>query len=53
MRVGRGTGRWSELVGVKQGQEIIRSSGLNFTVAEGMRDAADKVVAQASGKGAA
>ncbi|HKF51757.1 MAG TPA: ADP-forming succinate--CoA ligase subunit beta [Candidatus Acidoferrales bacterium] len=29
---------------VKQGQEILRSSGLNFTVAEGMRDGAQKVV---------
>jgi succinyl-CoA synthetase beta subunit len=29
---------------VKQGQEILRSSRLNFTVAEGMRDGAQKVV---------
>jgi len=29
---------------VKQGQEILRSSGLNFAVAEGMRDGAEKVV---------
>jgi succinyl-CoA synthetase beta subunit len=29
---------------VKQGQEILRSSGLNFTVANGMKDGAQKVV---------
>jgi succinyl-CoA synthetase beta subunit len=29
---------------VEQGREILRQSGLNFTVAEGMKDAADKVV---------
>jgi succinyl-CoA synthetase beta subunit len=29
---------------VKQGQEILRSSGLNFTVAKGMKDGAEKVV---------
>jgi succinyl-CoA synthetase beta subunit len=29
---------------VKQGQEIIRSSGLNFTVASGMKDGAEKAV---------
>jgi succinyl-CoA synthetase beta subunit len=29
---------------VKQGQEILRSSGLNFTVANGMKDGAEKVV---------
>lgn len=32
---------------VVQGQEILRSSGLKFTVAEGMKDAAEKVVALA------
>jgi len=32
---------------VEQGQEILRNSGLKFTVAEGMKDAADKVVALA------
>jgi succinyl-CoA synthetase beta subunit len=32
---------------VEQGQEILRSSGLKFTVAEGMKDAAEKVVALA------
>jgi succinyl-CoA synthetase beta subunit len=32
---------------VERGREILRESGLNFTVAEGMRDAAEKVVAQA------
>ena len=30
---------------VEQGQEILRSSGLNFIVADGMKDAAQKVVA--------
>jgi succinyl-CoA synthetase beta subunit len=30
---------------VEQGQEILRRSGLNFIVAEGMKDAAEKVVA--------
>jgi succinyl-CoA synthetase beta subunit len=34
---------------VEQGQEILRSSGLNFIVADGMKDAAEKVVA-ATGK---
>jgi succinyl-CoA synthetase beta subunit len=29
---------------VKQGQEILRNSGLNFTVAAGMKDGAEKVV---------
>jgi len=32
---------------VEQGQQILRNSGLKFTVAEGMKDAADKVVALA------
>jgi succinyl-CoA synthetase beta subunit len=32
---------------VEQGQEILRSSGLNFTVADSMKDAAEKVVAAA------
>jgi succinyl-CoA synthetase beta subunit len=32
---------------VEQGQEILRTSGLKFTVAEGMKDAAEKVVALA------
>jgi succinyl-CoA synthetase beta subunit len=32
---------------VEQGQEILRTSGLNFIVADGMKDAADKVVAAA------
>ncbi|HEY0405813.1 MAG TPA: succinate--CoA ligase subunit beta, partial [Pyrinomonadaceae bacterium] len=30
---------------VEEGQRVIRESGLNFTVANGMRDAAEKVVA--------
>jgi succinyl-CoA synthetase beta subunit len=30
---------------VEQGQEILRNSGLKFTVAGGMKDAAEKVVA--------
>jgi succinyl-CoA synthetase beta subunit len=34
---------------VEQGQEILRTSGLNFIVADGMADAAEKVVA-ATGK---
>jgi succinyl-CoA synthetase beta subunit len=32
---------------VEKGQDILRNSGLKFTVAEGMKDAADKVVALA------
>jgi len=32
---------------VEQGQEILRTSGLNFIVADGMKDAAEKVVAAA------
>jgi len=32
---------------VEQGQQILQGSGLNFTVANGMRDAAEKVVALA------
>jgi succinyl-CoA synthetase beta subunit len=32
---------------VEQGQEILRQSGLSFTVAQGMKDAAEKVVALA------
>ena len=34
---------------VQQGQEILRNSGLNFTVANGMKDGAQKVVALAGG----
>jgi succinyl-CoA synthetase beta subunit len=34
---------------VEKGQEILRTSGFNFTVADGMRDAADKVVQAAKG----
>jgi succinyl-CoA synthetase beta subunit len=33
---------------VEQGQEILRHSGLNFIVADGMKDAAEKVVAAAN-----
>jgi len=33
---------------VEEGQRVIRESGLNFTVANGMKDAADKVVALAA-----
>jgi succinyl-CoA synthetase beta subunit len=36
---------------VEKGREIITTSGLNFTIAEGMRDGAEKVVALANGKG--
>jgi succinyl-CoA synthetase beta subunit len=32
---------------VERGQEILRTSGLKFTVADGMKDAAEKVVALA------
>jgi len=32
---------------VEQGRQILKDSGLNFTVADGMRDAAEKVVALA------
>jgi len=32
---------------VEQGQKILAESGLNFTVAQGMKDAAEKVVAAA------
>jgi succinyl-CoA synthetase beta subunit len=35
---------------VEQGQEILRNSGLNFIVAEDMKDAAEKVVAATKGK---
>lgn len=34
---------------VQQGQQILRDSGLNFTVAHGMKDGAEKVVALAGG----
>jgi succinyl-CoA synthetase beta subunit len=34
---------------VEQGREILKKSGLNFTVAETMKDAAEKVVAAAGG----
>jgi len=34
---------------VEQGQEILRRSGLNFTVADGMKDGAEKVVRLAGG----
>ena len=34
---------------VKQGQEILRNSGMNFTVANGMKDGAEKAVALARG----
>jgi len=32
---------------VEQGQQILKDSGLNFLVADGMKDAAEKVVAAA------
>jgi succinyl-CoA synthetase beta subunit len=35
---------------VEQGREILKNSGLNFIVAETMKDAAEKVVAAASGR---
>ena len=34
---------------VERGQQILRESGLNFTIAEGMKDGAKKVVALAGG----
>ena len=34
---------------VEQGQQILRDSGLNFTIANGMKDGAQKVVALAGG----
>jgi succinyl-CoA synthetase beta subunit len=37
---------------VELGRKILMESGLNFTVAEGMRDAAEKVVAAAKGAAA-
>ncbi|HEX8138425.1 MAG TPA: ADP-forming succinate--CoA ligase subunit beta [Pyrinomonadaceae bacterium] len=36
---------------VEEGQRVIKESGLGFTVAGGMKDAAEKVVALAEGKG--
>src|SRR5437016_1776649 len=38
---------------VEEGQRVLRESGLNFTVAEGMKDAAEKVVSLAGQKAAA
>src|SRR5881227_879061 len=38
---------------VEEGQRVLRDSGLNFTVAEGMKDAAEKVVALAGQQQAA
>src|SRR5271165_1779603 len=35
---------------VEEGRKILRESGLNFTIAETMKDAADKVVAAAKGQ---
>jgi len=32
---------------VEQGQQILRESGLNFTIADGMKDGAQKVVSLA------
>jgi succinyl-CoA synthetase beta subunit len=34
---------------VEQGIKILLDSGFNFTIADGMKDAADKVVALAGG----
>jgi succinyl-CoA synthetase beta subunit len=33
---------------VEEGQRVIRESGMNFTVANGMKDAAEKVVGLAA-----
>jgi succinyl-CoA synthetase beta subunit len=38
---------------VEKGQEILRNSGFNFTVADGMKDAAEKVVRAAAAGAAA
>src|SRR5438270_5617128 len=38
---------------VEEGQRVLRESGLNFAVAEGMKDAAEKVVSLAGQKAAA
>ncbi|PYS77404.1 MAG: ADP-forming succinate--CoA ligase subunit beta [Acidobacteria bacterium] len=38
---------------VEEGQRVLRESGLNFTVADGMKDAAEKVVSLARQKAAA
>lgn len=38
---------------VEEGQKVLRESGLNFTVASGMKDAAEKVVALADNQQAA
>ena len=35
---------------VEQGREILKKSGLSFRVADGMRDAAEQVVAAAAGR---
>jgi succinyl-CoA synthetase beta subunit len=35
---------------VEQGRQVLEDSGFNFTVADGMKDAAEKVVALAGGK---
>jgi succinyl-CoA synthetase beta subunit len=35
---------------VEKGREILKNSGLNFQVAETMKDAAEKVVAAAGGR---
>jgi succinyl-CoA synthetase beta subunit len=37
---------------VELGRQILLDSGFNFTVADGMRDAAEKVVSAARGKAA-
>jgi succinyl-CoA synthetase beta subunit len=35
---------------MERGREILTTSGLNFTIADGMRDGAEKAVALAGGK---
>jgi succinyl-CoA synthetase beta subunit len=35
---------------VEEGQKVLRESGLNFLVANGMKDAAEKAVSAAAGK---
>jgi len=37
-------------ISLEKGQEILRTSGLDFLVADGMQDAAEKVVRAAGGR---
>ena len=42
-----------EVINVEDGQRVLRDSGLNFIVADGMKDATEKVVAVANQQQAA